>query len=201
MHQLVLASQSPRRKELLEKAGFEFHTLTVEVSEILEKNLTLEASIMSLARKKSQAALDSPNLLNFKNFLLLTADTVVALESDVLGKPGDGAQAVEFLSRLSGKTHRVITAVCLVAEGSDNFATDFCSTTVHFRKLSSLEIQDYVASGEPMDKAGAYAIQGGARKFVTSIEGPLDNVIGLPVSLIEKLMRENGWTVRRKELV
>lgn len=201
MHQLVLASQSPRRKELLEKAGFEFHTLTVEVSEILEKNLTLEDALMALARKKSQALLDSGKLAKLKNFLVLSGDTVVVLGERVLGKPESKAQAIEFLSDLSGQTHRVITAVSLVAaEDVSHFATGFCVTKVSFRALSTTEIHDYVATGEPMDKAGAYAIQGLAKNFVVSVDGPLDNVVGLPVDLVNKLMRDNGWTVGRRKL-
>ncbi len=201
MHQLVLASQSPRRKELLEKAGFDFHTLTIEVSEILEKNLTLEDSLMALACKKAKALLDSGKLAKFKSFLVLSGDTVVVLDNQVLGKPENTVQAVEFLGRLSGKTHRVITAVSLVAsENLAHFVTGYCTTKVIFRELSKSEIVDYVATGEPMDKAGAYAIQGIAKKFVVSIDGPLDNVVGLPIELVKELMRKHGWTVGRKEL-
>lgn len=200
MHQLVLASQSPRRKELLEKAGFKFHTFTIEVSEILKKNLILEEALKELVCRKAQAALDSAKLLKLKDFLVLTGDTVVVLEDEVLGKPKNALQAEEFLNRLSNKTHSVITAVCLVAEGSQDFVTGYCVTRVKFRELEAEEIQEYVQSGEPMDKAGAYAIQGAAKKFVVSVDGPLDNVVGLPIELVERLMKENGWIVDRQEL-
>lgn len=197
MKLLILASQSPRRKELLERAGFEFQALPIEVSEILEKNLTLEDALMALAEKKAKACVESGKLAKFQEYLVLAGDTVVVLENEVLGKPSSTQQAVEFLNKLSDKTHRVITAVCLVDEVG-LVARDFAETKIKFRKLSAIEIEEYVQSGEPMDKAGAYGIQGLASKFVEKMEGPYDNVVGLPVEVVQRLIQENGWHVSKR---
>jgi septum formation protein len=119
---------------------------------------------------------------------VLGADTTVVLDGEVLGKPRDAQEAAAMLGRLSGRSHRVLTGVCLISpEGRTETAVE--TTTVEFRALSRAEIDRYVASGEPMDKAGAYAIQGGAGAFVTRIEGDFDNVVGLPVALVAQLLR------------
>lgn len=198
MHILVLASQSPRRKELLERAGFQFQTLPVEVSEILEKNLNLKDALMALARRKADAAVVSDKTLKSKDILVLAADTVVVIDSEVLGKPKDFGQAVEYLHKLSGKRHSVITAICLKDLKTGQVVTSSCETFVQFRSLSENEIQEYVQTGEPMDKAGAYAIQGKAKIFVASIDGPLDNVIGLPVDLFKQLLEKHDWSISRQ---
>lgn len=195
MRKLVLASQSPRRKELLEKAGFRFHTCSVNLSEFLEKNLTLEDALRNLAMRKVQAVIDAPNLLKTKDNLILGSDTVVVLEGEVLGKPRDPAEAERFLSRLSGQRHRVMTSIALFDQQTNVWDSAVQTSWVNFRKLSGLEISEYVATGEPMDKAGAYAIQGGASGFVERLEGSMDNVIGLPVSLFQELLGKNGWNV------
>lgn len=195
MRKLVLASQSPRRKELLEKAGFRFHTCSVNLSEFLEKNLTLEDALRNLAMRKVQAVIDAPNLLKTKDNLILGSDTVVVLEGEVLGKPRDPAEAELFLSRLSGQRHRVMTSIALFDQQTNVWDSAVQTSWVNFRKLSGLEISEYVATGEPMDKAGAYAIQGGASGFVERLEGSMDNVIGLPVSLFQELLGKNGWNV------
>ena len=197
MRTLVLASQSPRRKELLERAGFSIRTLSVNISEFLEKNVTLEEALVRLARRKSEAALASPNLPKAQDILVLTADTIVALGDEVFGKPETPFEAVEILGKLSGKTHRVMTAVGLFDVETKVWAPGVCTTKVEFRNLSGDEIRAYVATGDPMDKAGAYAIQGEARKFVCKVDGPIDNVVGLPVDLVERLLKENGWIVAR----
>lgn len=193
MRTLILASQSPRRRELLESAGFTFNTLSVKVSEFIEKNLTLEDALMRLAERKSEAALEQYKYLNSGEYLVLTADTVVVLGSEILGKPESPSQAVEFLNKLSSKTHRVMTAISLFDSKEGRTVSAVDTTKVEFRKLTDQEIQHYVDSGDPMDKAGAYAIQGEARKFVKNLEGELDNVVGLPVKLLLRLLSENGW--------
>jgi len=190
---LVLASQSPRRKELLEKAGFEFRTFSVKVSEFLDKNLTLDEAIRQIARQKATACQEQIKSLNLQNILILSSDTVVVIDNEVLGKPQDQGQAFEFLRRLSGQTHEVKTSVCFIDELTEKMILDIESAWVTFRELSDQEIKSYVASGEPMDKAGAYGIQGVGGKFISKLNGNLDTVMGLPVKLVEKIMTENGW--------
>jgi septum formation protein len=197
MKLLVLASQSPRRKELLEKAGFRFQTLSVKVSEFIEKNLKIEDAILALVRRKSEAAQEAAKLLKLHSYILLTADTVVVIDNQVLGKPIDEAEAVDFLAKLSGKTHRVMTGVGLYDESSGQFVGQVDTTKVQFETLTSDQIAQYVATGEPMDKAGAYAIQGGAASFVARIDGDFNTVVGLNVQTVEKLLKENGWEVDR----
>lgn len=208
MHKLILASESPRRKILLEQAGFSFHVFSVKVSENIEENLTtaaqINAQIEQIAQTKGEAVLQTYKSLKSEPILILSADTMVIFKGRPLGKPKDSTEAQEFLTLLSGNSHQVKTAICLI-EG--NFEGGFLkkgrwvqalqTTDVHFRLISRQEIQDYVASGEPMDKAGAYGIQGLGGKFVERIEGPYDNVVGLPVDLLEKVLRENNWVVER----
>ena len=181
---LVLASQSPRRREILERAGFE---LSVRVSGVPEERLAGEhadAYVRRLARAKAVA------VPRESGEIVLGADTVVVLGEDVLEKPRDTAHAIEMLAMLSGAEHRVITGICLRHEGGQ--ICDSAETAVRFAPLSRAEIEDYVRSGEPMDKAGAYAIQGLAAKFIERIDGCYFNVVGLPVSLVYRHLKEIG---------
>lgn len=201
MLQLVLASESPRRKTILSDSGFSFHVFPVKVSENLEKNLTVDEQIIAIARKKALAAFEQYKPLNSQNFLLLSADTMVIFDNQPLGKPENPEQACQFLRQLSGKTHLVKTAIYLV-EGSQVSGNNRIvrqdhgleTTAVTFYPLSEEQIQTYVQSGEPMDKAGAYGIQGAAGKFVSKIEGHFDNVVGLPMTLFKKILAQNNWT-------
>ena len=198
MHQLILASKSPRRRDLLKKAGFCFHVDPVKVSEIIDENLNPRAVAESLAWAKSEAFIQERKPLKKHGFLVLSADTIVALGHQVLGKPRNSTEAKSHLLRLSGKVHSVITALCIydVDRGRDVVASE--ETLVFFHQLSEQEISEYVASGEPMDKAGAYAIQGVAGKFVDRIEGSFSNVVGLPMELFKKIIKENGWQIGSK---
>ena len=121
---------------------------------------------------------------------ILSADTVVAVGNEILGKPENAEDAKRMLRLLSDKTHEVITAVCLLGEGFEDVRSE--STSVHFNTMSEADIADYVASGEPMDKAGAYAIQGRASRWISKIEGDYYNVVGLPVDLVWRMLREHG---------
>lgn len=196
-HQLVLASESPRRKDLLQKAGFSFHVFSVKVSESLEKNLTVDEQIMKIAERKAIASLQAYKPLKNERFLILAADTMVILDGVALGKPADTQQANDYLRLLSGRAHQVKTAVVLVEGSMDRprMRQAVETTEVIFRPLSDKEILEYVASGEPMDKAGAYGIQGAAGNFVEKIKGPFDNVVGLPIDLVNRLIKEGGWKV------
>ena len=199
MQQLILASQSPRRLELLQTLGIGCTVDTVKVSEIIDKNLNLEAAIAKLATDKGQALVNSRNYMKGHGILVLSADTVVVLGQEILGKPKDALQASDFLHRLSGVEHRVISGICIheIDRGQIWTATD--TTFVRFHPLTEQQIHDYVASGEPFDKAGAYGIQGAAKSFVSERRGSWSNVVGLPLELFEKMVTEHGWQLSRNQ--
>ncbi|MBX9768994.1 MAG: Maf family protein [Bdellovibrionales bacterium] len=196
--ELILASQSPRRRELLEKAGFRFLVRSMKISETLDENLNLNDAIRGLAGQKARALLESDQLPSEGEFLILASDTLVILGGEVLGKPETPAQAEEFLGRLSGKTHEVKTAIYLHDTVTGKFLSQIETSRVTFRTLSKGEIRDYVSTGDPMDKAGAYGIQGAGGKFISHLEGNVDNVMGLSVELVKKMIAEGGWDVGRR---
>jgi len=203
MKTLVLASQSPRRRFLLEKAGYQFHTLSIEISEKLKENLSLDEALQDLARQKSEALLESGKLLNLHDILLLSSDTVVVLDGEVIGKPKDLVEAENILGRMSGRTHKVKTAICLMelsASGQEvlTSVTALETSEVTFKAMSSSEITRYVQTQRPLDKAGAYGIQDLPEGVITHLKGNLDNVMGLPVKLVEELLTKNGWDVARR---
>ncbi len=198
MKQLVLASQSPRRKELLEKAGFRFEVLSIEISEIPNENMSLEDQIKDLAWQKAKALVDSGKLMKSQEKLVLAADTVVVLEQKIMGKPKDLDESRSHICRLSGRTHRVVTAICMWDLGAQKFETAAEWADVTFRNLTEAEIEEYVVSRDGMDKAGAYGIQGPGRALVESLDGNFDNVMGLPINLVERLLKKNGWIVDRR---
>ena len=192
---LVLASASPRRRELLAQAGFAF---TVHPAHIPEDPLEGEdpiAYVTRLAREKAQVVFRSLSTEdNAKQesdsepeaLVVLGADTTVTLDDEILGKPEDAADAARMLRRLSGRTHRVITGVAVVSAQGVEVAAE--ATAVRFLTLSDQEIDAYVATGEPMDKAGAYAIQGLAARWIPRIEGCYFNVVGLPLALVAAML-------------
>jgi septum formation protein len=182
---LVLASASPRRQKLLRNAGIPFE---VQPADIPEEPLPGELAndcAQRLAREKVLAVAR----LRPRDFVL-GADTMVVIEGQILGKPSDAADAARMLRMLSGSTHQVITGVCLAVGGQCSVASE--TTSVTMSEISDQEITDYVASGEPMDKAGAYAIQGIASRWIPRIEGDYSNVVGLPVALVWRLLRQAG---------
>jgi septum formation protein len=182
---LILASASPRRRELLRHAGFDFEVRSSTVEEIVLPGEAAEEFARRAARDKAViVAASAP-----PDSLVLGADTVVVAGHAILGKPADAEDATRMLRLLSGATHRVITGVCLVRAPDRVEALAHETTLVTFRSLSEEEIASYVASGEPFDKAGAYGIQGLASKFVTRIEGCYFNVVGLPVALVYDLLK------------
>ena len=182
---LVLASASPRRQELLRNAGIAF---VVQPAHIPEDPLPGEAAkecAERLAREKALVvARQRPHAC------VLGADTVVVVDGQLLGKPSDAADAARMLRLLSGREHRVITGVCLVVNGQPSVASE--TTLVIVSEITDQEIADYVASGEPMDKAGAYAIQGIASRWIPRIEGDYCNVVGLPVALVWRMLLQAG---------
>ena len=182
---LILASQSPRRSELLRLAGFQFQVRSKPVAEIRKAGESPLDYACRLAREKAEAAWVG------RNEVVLGADTIVVSGEQVLEKPADSEDARRMLEAVSGRAHTVITGICLRHAGEA--IVDAESTTVYFAQLTAEEIEAYTASGEPMDKAGAYGIQGLASKFVLRIEGCYFNVMGLPLALVYKHWKSLGF--------
>ena len=179
---LVLASASPRRQQILRAAGIPFIARPADVIEALLPDESPEVFVKRLAEAKARAVWRDGELV-------LGADTVVVIDKTILGKPADEDEARRMLRLLSGRTHRVLTGIALF-DGTVVRA-DVEETMVHFRDLDDLEIADYAATGEPLDKAGAYGIQGAASKFVPCIEGCYFNVVGLPISRVYSCIRSS----------
>lgn len=186
-HTLILASASPRRQELLREAGIAFQAHPAHIAEEHKPGEAPLEYVLRLAEEKARAV-----ACRFPGHYVLGADTTVVAGEHMLEKPTDYADAARMLRLLSGRAHQVITAVSLVTPGGQS-DTRACTTQVFFRELSEQEIQRYIASHEPMDKAGAYAIQGGAAGFADRIEGDYSNVVGLPLSLVTEMLRANGF--------
>ena len=207
---IILASASPRRQELLRNAGIAFVAQAAGIDEKLIAGESARDCAERLAREKALAVFQSR-----PQDTVLGADTIVVVDDAILGKPGDAEDAVRMLRMLSGRTHKVITGVCLVgavgsgqlpvgsktgsgtARGDRRMVAAFEriaseTTLVTMCGISEDEIREYVATGEPMDKAGAYAIQGMASRWIPRIEGDYSNVVGLPVALVWRMLRERG---------
>ena len=185
---LVLASGSPRRKELLAAAGFSFDVTPVNVDETPQPDEDATSYVTRLARAKALAAASSD-----ADRIVIGADTVVVVDGEVLGKPRGAEDATRMLRLLSGRAHEVLTGVAILARG--RIVTAVERTTVWFGPLSDSDISWYVASGEPLDKAGAYAIQTLASRFVPRIDGSYTNVVGLPVTTVVELLTKAGISV------
>lgn len=191
---LVLASGSPRRRELLAGAGIAFEVIPAGIEEHARSGETPEALVVRLAHEKALAV--ARRLAPGPRRLVLGADTLVVLDGEILGKPRDAAEAEVMLTRLAGRTHRVLTGVALARSDGPELRACRVASEVRMRPASSGEIRRYVATGEPLDKAGAYALQGRGRAFVVGVEGSTSNVIGLPVDETLALLREAhaAWT-------
>jgi septum formation protein len=195
---VYLASRSPRRRELLRQIGVAFEVFQlreaaqrrVDIDETPLSGETPEAYVLRVARDKAQAAAAMIAARRVAPRPVLAADTTVVLDDAILGKPADVADAVRMLGRLSGRSHRVLTAVA-VARGTD-IDTRLSDSQVWFRALAADEIRRYVASGEPNDKAGGYAVQGHAAAFITRIEGSYSGIMGLPLAETAELLRIHG---------
>jgi septum formation protein len=184
LHRLVLASASPRRRELLAQAGFTFDVFTAYVPEVRKPGEDPIRFVTRLAREKAEAVAERHAVP--ADTIVLGADTIVLVDDEILGKPQDKADAARMLRLLSGRTHQVITGVCLLKGRERQRAAEV--TFVRFHTLSDTEIEAYVATGEPMDKAGAYAIQGLAGRWVPRIHGCYFNVVGLPLALVSSMV-------------
>ncbi len=189
MHRLILASASPRRRKLLTQAGFTFEVRPAHVNEDPQPGEDPAAYVVRLARDKAQAvyAEISSESPASPQVIVLGADTTVTLDGHILAKPEDPADAARMLHILSGRTHRVITGVAVASAKGVEVASEI--TSVQFLALSDDEIAAYIATGEPMDKAGAYGIQGLAAKWIPRIEGCYFNVVGLPLALVSTMLK------------
>ena len=184
---IVLASQSPRRRELLQGLIADFEIIVDNSDEVADPGLTPEELVKSLALQKAQNVARVAN----KGALVIGADTVVCVDGRILGKPKSEREAKEMLSLLSGREHHVCTGFVVVDNATDKTICDFERTMVRFKVLTDEEIERYISSGEPMDKAGAYGIQGTGALFVEGIKGDYFNVVGLPLCALFKSLKEN----------
>jgi len=180
--QLILASQSPRRKELLGLFHIPFSVRAADIDETMDPHKPPQEEVARVSRAKANAVCAGTE------DVVIAADTIVVLEGRVLGKPADAEDAVRMLSDLSGRDHQVMTGVTVRRAGQCLTCTEI--TDIHFRPLSQKEILAYVATGEPMDKAGAYGIQGGAALFAEKMHGDYYNVMGLPVCRLWQMLQE-----------
>jgi len=188
-HRLVLASASPRRKDLLEQVGLDFEVIPSEVEEVLSKDMDVALAVQKLAYDKGLWVRDRLS----SDALVIAADTVVVLEHDVMGKPRDRDEAFAMLSSLQGKTHEVITG--LVVMSKERHLIEHEATRVTMRELTDQEIWNYVDSGEPMDKAGSYAVQGLGAVIIANIEGCYFNVVGLPLARLAIMLKDFGFRI------
>ena len=195
---LVLASASPRRADLLRAAGYAFDTLAVDLDESVRPGEVPSAYVARLAREKSAAAMQrfvertrtcgGPDRAAMHDVVVLGADTTVVVDGEILGKPSDAGEAAAMLRKLSGRAHEVLTGVSIRTSSGE--WQQVVSTSVYMSALSPEDIAWYVASGEGLDKAGGYAVQGLASRFIPRIDGSYSNVVGLPVATVEALLRE-----------
>lgn len=206
---LVLASASPRRRQLLTQAGFTFEVRPAHISEDPRPKEDPIAYVTRLAREKAQFVFDqmtanagslavdvaTTGAIDIQTLAVLGADTTVTLDGQILGKPEDQGDAARILRLLSGRSHRVITGVALVTHEAVEAAAEV--TAVQFLTLSEEEIAAYIATGEPMDKAGAYGIQGLAARWVPRVEGCYFNVMGLPLALVATMLESRGVSKSR----
>ena len=194
MKRLILASASPRRAGLLQMLGVPFDAVPSHISEDLETPRPPADHVAEISRRKARAVAGE-----FRDALVLGADTVVVLEGDILEKPADAEDAARMLTRLSGKTHRVFTGLTLIDTESDRVLSDVAVTDVTLRHLSTEDIRRYVQTQEPMDKAGAYAAQGRAAAFIESVSGCFYNVVGLPLArfwgLMDRMAGRSLWSL------
>ena len=175
-NKIILASSSPRRKELFDKYGIDYTVDFVETEEVLDESLTLFKRLENIALQKAK-----PLQIKYPNNIIVSADTMVTFQDEMLGKPKDREDAKRMLNMLSNNKQVVITAVCVIKDQQ-------ITTSVTFKELSNQEIEDYLDTNEWQGKAGAYAIQGVASKFVEKIDGDLENVIGMPMYKVIKYL-------------
>lgn len=181
---IVLASKSPRRKELLGLLDLDFQIITADIDEAMDPSLPVTDEVARISYQKAVAV--ASGLAS--DTVIISADTIVELDGCLMGKPNDKADAARMLKNLSGKSHNVHTAVTVLQ--GDKHITRVVTTAVTFRAITHEEITAYIQTGEPMDKAGAYGIQGRASKFVSGIAGDYFNVVGLPICSLSQMLKD-----------
>lgn len=195
---LVLASESPRRIEMLRTLGLQFESIPSKIDETTDLKDPVEVvEALALAKAQHIAQLlvpSAPSATDERTFVL-GADTIVVLGQEILGKPTSREHAYQMLTRMSGRVHRVYTGVAIVEAGVGTMQVSHAASSVYFRSLDSAEVRCYAKTDEPMDKAGAYALQGAAGAFIDKIEGCYSNVIGLPMPLTTRMLRKIGIKV------
>jgi septum formation protein len=189
---IILASSSPRRAEILRDAGIAFEICATQIDETALAGETAHAMVARLAKAKARAAAAQLDV-GARDCIIIGADTTVELAGDILGKPRDSAHAREMLAKLSGRSHHVLTGLFLLRFPGGAFQEAVENSAVTFASLDEKEIDAYVATDEPLGKAGAYAIQGLAGRYIPRIEGCYFNVVGLPLARLYALLRELGW--------
>jgi len=189
---IVLASSSARRRELLQALGLDFVVFPSSADELIDESVTPADYVRILAERKAQDVVSAYGKLHNEEFLVIGADTIVVLNEKVLGKPTDPDDAARMLRELQGKVHDVYTGICIIDGKTGLLKSDYCHTKVRMKELSEEKIQRYVATGEPLDKAGAYGIQGKGALLIKGIEGDYFSVVGLPLGLTSDLLEEFG---------
>lgn len=188
---MILASKSPRRKEILEKFDFNLKIITKEIEEVSDRSGVID-KILDISRKKVMAV-----AMDYKNEFVVGADTVVELDGEILGKPKDKEMAFQMLKKLSGRKHRVITAYWIVNVEKEIQISNYDITDVYFHQLKDDEIEWYINTGEPMDKAGAYGIQDKGSLFVEKIDGDFFTVMGFPIGKFVKDLNKMGISLNK----
>ena len=183
---LILASASPRRKELLKLCNIPFDVKVADIEEVLDQTLPLGMAIEEIASQKANAVFEYN-----KEALVLGADTIVAIDNEVLGKPKDKDDARRMIKLLSGKTHKVITGVCF--KSLDEEHVFHTVSDVSFKEMNDKEIESYISTDEPYDKAGAYALQGVASIYINSIKGDYYTIVGLPINSVYEYLLDKGY--------
>jgi septum formation protein len=190
MKTIILASSSPRRKKLLEQIGLPVKVDPSAIVETLNPRLKPRSQVEQLSLEKATAVAGK-----YPNALILAADTVVVFQNEIIGKPSTPEEAKRILGKLSGVSHTVITGFTIIDSEKNKTLTKSVETTVHFKKLSKKEIENYVATGEPMDKAGAYGIQEKGAVFIERIEGDFFTVVGLPLHVVVDAFKRFGVSI------
>lgn len=188
---IVMASSSPRRQELVRSLGLPYVVHPSDADETVDPNLDPECIVETLALRKAQAVADVRKAAG-EHGIVIGSDTIVVLDGEVLGKPMNEEDAVHMLTRLQGRSHKVYTGVAMIDAADEHTEVAHGVTTVHMKPWTDEQIHRYVATGEPMDKAGAYGIQGIGSTLVTQIEGCYFNVVGLPLSLVSDMLASYG---------
>ncbi|MBI2613340.1 MAG: septum formation inhibitor Maf [Candidatus Levybacteria bacterium] len=187
MKKIILASESPRRKEILKKAGLKFKIVKSNFEEYVNSDLKPANLVKKLSLEKATAVYE-----NHEDSIIIAADTVVVCRGKILGKPKNNQDAKDMLEFLSNKSHLIITGFAIISSDLKKPITKSEQTKVYMRKITKKEIESYVKTGEPKDKAGAYAIQGIAKKFIKIVEGDFSNAVGLPIQSVLKELKKMG---------